>query len=230
MTTVRGLFPLVLACSLSTSVWADEAATGSVAGAVGYEADADRPWRYARFYVKNGKLAETVVAVESKAVESPKRTPVKHVVDQKDFRFVPETTLVRAGDSVEFTNSDPQVHNVFTGDLTPFNVNTPPDGKHVTTFPKAGGIEKPVRIGCIYHSNMRAWIYVFDHPHHALTADDGRFEIANLPPGKHHLTITHPSGRLRREVDVTVTAGKTTTLDVVLTPDDLIKRKPVKIP
>lgn len=210
---------------------AAEPATGIVEGTISYTADAERPWRYARFYVKNGRLAEAVVAIESDDTPAkPATKPTKHTVDQEDFRFVPETTVIRAGDSVTFTNSDPQVHNVFTGDLTPFNVNTPPDGEHTIRFPKAGGTETPVRIGCIYHSTMRAWIYVFDHPHFALTDEKGTFRITGLPAGKHVLTIAHPAGRLRRTVEVVVKDGETTKIEVSLSPDDLIKRKAVTIP
>ena len=42
--------------------------------------------------------------------------PATTVIDQKDFRFIPETVAIRAGDSVKFTNSDPQLHNVRTSD------------------------------------------------------------------------------------------------------------------
>jgi plastocyanin len=201
--------------------------TGVVTGTVRYAADAARPWRYARAYVQEGRLAEAVVAIEDQGLlanrpADPIRKPVTHVVDQQDFRFVPETTVIRAGDAVTFTNSDEQVHNVFTADLSPFNVNTPPDGEHTRSFPKPGGTATPVRIGCIYHSNMRSWIFVMPDGLNALTGTDGAFRITGVQPGRHRLVVTHPSGRLTRTLDVDVVAGRTTDLgDVTLTPDHL---------
>jgi hypothetical protein len=40
-----------------------------------------------------------------------------------------------------------------------------------------------VRIRCDLHKYMRAYAYVFDHPFHAVTKEDGTFEIKNAPAG-----------------------------------------------
>lgn len=220
--------PILLAVVAASMVRADVPATGSITGTFAYEADPERPWRYQRYYVrgKKGPLAEAVVAIEGEELSADAdRKPAKHVMDQKDFRFVPETLLIRRGDEVEFTNSDPHLHNVFTVDLTPFNVNTPIGESVTRTFPKAGNAAKPMRIGCIYHSNMTAYLYVFDHPFHALTPAAGTFAIENVPPGTYDLIVAHPAGRLMRTVKVTVTAGSATKLEVTLTPDDLPRKR-----
>ena len=56
----------------STAGFAEEAGTGTITGKVVYEADASRPWRYARYYVagkKTGQLAEAVVALAGKSLK-----------------------------------------------------------------------------------------------------------------------------------------------------------------
>lgn len=202
------------------------AATGVIEGKVTYEADAKRPWRYGRYYIRDrkvGGLAEAVVAladshrVQRDATEEPAVT----VVDQKDFQFTPETVAIRAGDRVQFTNSDREVHNVRAfHPLHQFNVNMPSRGEHVETFAQAGGIRRPYQIGCVYHSAMRVWVFVFDHPHFQVTGVDGRFRLAGLAPGKYTIEVVHAAGELRRSETVNVVAGDTTQLEIVLSPDD----------
>lgn len=209
----------------------ESSSTGTIAGRVRYVADPQQPWLYQRYYVadkKAGFLAETVVAAEAKrpSEDRPRREPVTHVMDQKDFRFVPETMAICRGDRVKFTNSDVVVHNVLSFDLEEFNVNTPPGEPHTQTFSRAGGASRPVRIGCVYHSTMRAWIYVFDHAHFAVTAADGKFRIENVPPGRYELVAVHPAGALRRTIEVEVRAGETAEIDVSLSPAHLTTRKP----
>ena len=205
--------------------------TGSIAGSVVYRADPKRPWRYARYYVKNrkrGELAEAVVALKpSAAARRPSRKVATVVVDQKDFQFTPETIAVRAGDRVKFLNSDKVLHNVrTTHPRHSFNVNTPSGDAHIETFAKAGGMRLPYRIGCVFHSAMRSWIFVFDHPHFQVTKTDGRFHLKDIPPGEYILQIAHPAGQLRSSRSLRVEAGVTTRLDLTVSPDDRPPKRP----
>lgn len=170
LTVWTGLIAVLLGEVIADDQPAVSATTGAVKGTIRYEADAERPWRLGRYYVRGGKsgpLAEAVVALVKKDLRGPEqaREPASFTVDQKDFQFTPETVAIRAGDQVQYLNSDPQVHNVQAFHLRhSFNVNMPPKGKHVETFPSAVSIRRPYRLGCVFHSSMRAWIFVFDHP------------------------------------------------------------------
>lgn len=209
----------------------DALQTGTLEGTVIYRADAERPWRYARYYVKDrrqGQLAEAVVALKSGAIRrEPSDKAATVVVDQRDFQFIPETVAIRAGDRVRFLNNDQQVHNVRT--VHPrhaFNVNVLSGGEQVETFQQAGGIRLPYRIECAFHSAMRSWIYVFDHPFYQLTTTDGRFRLAKIPQGEYILDMAHPAGQLRWSRKITVEAGKTTQIDIVVSPSNRAERRP----
>lgn len=229
---VQGLFAACLcsaAFGVRTAIAADDPA-GSVEGMVMYQPDSERPWRYARYYVgDSGALAEAVVCLTSKSLAGlqPPDEPAEVVMDQKNYRFVPETLAIRAGDQVRFTNGDPAAHNVFTGDGSdPFNVTMAVEGAHVQTFRRASGIRKPIRIGCTFHSTMQAWIFVFDHPFYIVTAEEGRFRFEGVPAGDYKLEVVHPAGHLSWNAPVTIKDGDTLVRDVTLSPDDFDKDKP----
>jgi plastocyanin len=205
--------------------------TGTIEGRAIYKADSRRPWRYARYYIKDqsrGYLAEAVVALRGKGLkQSTAATPSLIRMDQKDFRFTPETIAIRAGDSVRFTNSDSQLHNVRAQSGSPtFNVNTPAGGEYKVCFDVASGIRRPVQIGCVLHSQMRAWVFVFAHPYFQVTAEDGKFHLQGVPAGEYDLDIEHPAGNLRASERVVIRTGETTTIDLTVTPDNLVEQQP----
>jgi plastocyanin len=203
-----------------------------VEGVIHYDPDPKRPWRYSRYYVANrktGELAEAVVCLSGKSLSglAPREKREEATIDQKDYRFTPETIAIRAGDAVRFTNSDTSIHNVMTGDgIDPFNVNIQKDDSHTQTFRRAGGIKRPIRLGCAYHSTMQAWIFVFDHPYYAVTEADGKFRFENVPPGEYTLDVMHPSGGLLLSQKITLDAGQTLQQNVHVSPDNLTKEKP----
>lgn len=204
-------------------------AKGTVEGVITYQAEDRRPWRYARYYVKDRKTGELAEAVVSLNGGEPggggeKHDPITAVMDQKDFRFIPETIAIRAGDRVKFKNSDAVVHNVFVFDPgNQFNVNMPAGGEHFETFKTPGGIRRPMQVGCVYHSAMRSWVYVFDHPHFQVTEADGRFRLQHIPPGKYAIEVVHPAGKLRWNKEIEVTAGISVKLRIALSPDHVVK-------
>ena len=209
---------------------APPSATGIVEGTVRYQADPSRPWRYARYYVKrlsSGELAEAVVAlraIRGASLRDPHpaaRPPQTVVIDQKDFTFQPETVVLRRGDTVRFLNSDGAAHNVqASSEVASFNVTMPQGGTYAVTLDKAGGTRQPIQVGCVFHSAMRAWIFVFDHPFYQLTGSDGRFRLADVPPGEYELEVVHPAGALAARQRISLRPGQTLQLDIRLAPAD----------
>jgi plastocyanin len=210
---------------------ADVSQTASVAGTVIYKTDPNRRWRYGRYYMKDqrtGHLAEAVIALKGPNLKgrAPTGEQKLAIIDQKNFRFLPETLAIRVGNRVKFTNSDPELHNVrSTGSLHPFNVSIDTGREFETTFKRAGGIGRPVRIGCVFHGSMRAWIYVFDHPFFQVSSADGSFLFSNVPPGRYRLEMVHPAGGLRWSQPIKVTPGSTLDTNIVVSPDHKEPRK-----
>jgi plastocyanin len=201
---------------------------GVVEGTITYTYDTKKFWRYGRYYVKgkkSGPLAEAVIALDGsklRKLPAPKK-PATQVMDQRDFRFVPETIAVRAGDGVKFTNADTTIHNVNSRlGLHPFDVSLANGDDATETFPKAGGTRKLVSIGCKFHGGMHAWIYVFDHPYYAVTKPTGTFRFENVPPGRYRIEMVHPAGSLKWTRTITVSKGKTTKINIGVSPADKV--------
>lgn len=202
---------------------------GTIAGTVTYVSDPNRPWRYRRNYIANldkGELAEAVVCLSHRSLKKspPPEQPRTVTIDQANYQFTPETVAIRAGERVRFTNSDASPHNVMAlnGDER-LNVTLTRDDEHTQTFRRAGNAKNPVRIGCSFHSQMQAWIFVFDHPFFAVTGADGKFRWENVPPGEYTLELVHPAGNLSWSQPVVVAAGQTQTVVIRTSPNHLNK-------
>ena len=198
--------------------------TGTIRGVVTYVANPQKPWRLGRYYIRNaktGELAEAVVAISRRGLSSPDegREAVTVTMDQKDFHFSPETVAIRTGDQVQFLNNDTHVHNVKTSHPEhSFNVTMPVGGTHTEVFKKATGINQLHQIDCVFHSAMRAWIFVFDHPWFYLTKADGSFIMEHVPVGEYRLDVVHPAGDLKTRQNIQVVAGQTATVDIRMQP------------
>jgi hypothetical protein len=128
-------------------------------------------------------------------------------------RFVPNVQVIRAGPLVVI-NSDPVLHNTHGhyGQRTAFNMALPNQGQRIPTELTRTGT---VRIDCDAHGWMEGWIYVVDNPYYAVTSADGKFKIADVPPGTYKLVavqaFTGPN-----ELSVMVAGGKPTNLTIEL--------------
>ena len=63
--------------------------------------------------------------------------------------------------------------------------------------------EVAVRFKCDLHPWNSAYVGVFTHPFFAVSGEDGRFSISNVPPGRYALEIFHPkTGKSAKEIVV----------------------------
>ena len=131
----------------------------------------------------------TVVALDG--VERGKRAP-EFELDNAKCLFVPHVSAVMAGAKVRIRNSDPILHNThgFLERLTVFNIALPTKDQAVDVTQR---IKKPgvVEVVCDAHTHMRAWIVVRDNPYFAVSDDNGRFRIDEIPPGRYRVTAWH---------------------------------------
>jgi len=171
-------------------------ATGIINGVV------KTPW------VKRYEALVYVERVEGKAFPAPKE---KVFVSQKNLVFKPRLLPVLKGTTVDFTNDDTTIHNVFAppGSAKPFNLGTYGVGVTKTeTFDALG----EVPLLCNVHAEMAGFIIVLQNPFYALTDKAGNFEIKGVPPGTYKLKVWHEK---LREVtqNVTVEAGKSVSVE-----------------
>ena len=189
---------------------------------------------------RSGGVANVLVSVDG--IESgPARVPQEQaVLDQVGCRYEPHVLAVMQGQPIVFRNSDAVLHNVHAVWLeddrgsplangeTWFNIGQPRQGMHATHTPERPGI---ARVVCdAGHAWMLAWVHVLAHPYFAVTSDDGRFEISDVPAGERSVRFWHQGFRAAGEASgrpsfegpvvvtrsVTVPAGGSVELEIVL--------------
>jgi plastocyanin len=137
----------------------------------------------------NRGVPNTVVYLEG--VERGKK-PADFELDNAKCLFVPHVSAVMAGARVRIKNTDPILHNThgFHDRVTVFNVALPNKDQVVDITQR---IKKPgvIEVQCDAHTHMRAWIVVRDSPYFAVTDDEGRFRIGEIPPGRYRVVAWH---------------------------------------
>jgi plastocyanin len=138
-------------------------------------------------------------------------SPTRTIMDQRNERFVPHVLAVTVGSVVEFPNSDRTYHNVFSlSRAKRFDLGRYAAGKSKSVRMDRAGV---IRVFCDIHSHMNAFVLVFAHRFFDVTEVDGRFELANVPPGSYTVVGWH-EGEPRVERPVTVSPGAWVELDL----------------
>jgi plastocyanin len=108
---------------------------------------------------------------------------------QKDEAFVPRVVAITRGSTVEFPNSDPFFHNVFSLSRgASFDLGRYPRGESRSKRFTTAGL---IKVYCHIHSHMTASIMVFDHPFFRIPAADGQFTLDGVPAGTHQISAWH---------------------------------------
>ena len=160
------------------------------------------------FYVVGGKgeLADVIVSLQGISGKSAGASAPPVTLDQKGCEYVPSIFAVQTDQKIIVKNSDPVLHNVHnlpgegSGNKEK-NEAQLPNGPDLTfSFSKP---ENFLKIKCDVHQWMFAWVSIFDHPYFAVSAKDGTFKIANVPPGKYKLQAAHrKAGVVTQEIEV----------------------------
>ena len=169
-------FAMVCRVLLLTIGLAVEARAGTITGKV--TASGAKNARDAVVYIDR---------IEGKTFEPPME-PAR--IDQINKAFVPRILPILKGQGVTFLNSDALLHSVhcYRGRKSLFNQAMPAGTKPMTKAFKEPG---EIAVLCNVHPEMVAYIIVLETPYAAVTAADGHYEIANVPPGSYTLKSWH---------------------------------------
>ena len=154
-------------------------------------------------------LSDFVISVED--IRGPFPAPGKTaVIDQKELRFVRHVLAIQAGTTLEFPNSDPVGHNVFSiSEVKHFNLGLYGRGaKRSLKLDQSGVVE----LLCNVHLGMSAFIVVLENPYFAQTGPDGTYRISGVPAGVHLLRCWHKRFPAQERL-VRVTETGTVTVD-----------------
>ncbi len=156
--------------------------------------------------------ADAVIYLEvaGKTFEAPKE-PV--LMDQTGKEFLPKVVVVPVGTTVEFLNSDPFAHNVFTPDkcADKFNLGSWPQGeKKSHLFDKACAAV----MLCNVHPEMTGYVVAVPSSHYAVTDAEGSYSIADVPDGTYTLWTWHE--RFKKQSQEIVVKGGATSVDITL--------------
>lgn len=171
---------------------------------------------------RGGGLKNAVVIVE--AVKRGKAMPAaaqNAELDQSKCEYSPHVQVMAVNSEIALRNSDPILHNVqfFEGDNSLFNIAQPVQGQiNKRKIEKAGTIY----VECAVHGWMQGNVVVVDNPYYAVTDENGKFLITDLPPGNYRVKVFHEYlGEMTS--DVTVTGKTAAALDMDL--KDLLAKK-----
>ncbi len=124
-------------------------------------------------------------------------------IDQKSCRYHPHVQGMRVGQPLEILNSDPTLHNIHALPKAnaEFNNGQPIQGMKMTHTFTAKEVMVPFK--CDVHGWMNAYVAVLDHPYFAVSDKDGKFSIANLPPGDYTIEAWHERlGTMEQKVTI----------------------------
>jgi plastocyanin len=183
---------LLVGWCLMLMIFWGPALAGSIAGEVtlaGMRSNAD-----AVVYVEN---------IPGKTFEPPS-VPV--VMDQRGKEFIPRVLPILAGTKVDFLNSDPFNHNVFTPDKCggKFDLGTWPTGE---TRSHVFGEPCQAVMLCNVHPAMVGTVVVLETPYFAVTDEEGRYIISDVPDGTYQVSVWHE--RLPKTTSPVEVAGET---------------------
>lgn len=177
-------------------------------------------WKEVPVIALTGKAIDEVV-VYLKDVAKGKEWPAKgeYVLDNRTCEFHPHVQAMPINQDLIVANSDPVIHNTHAyhsesekGGITVLNLALPTQGMKVPKKMTRAGVH---RVDCDAHNWMRGWVFVGENPYYAVTAKGGQYQIDGIPPGT-YTAVFWQEALGEQTKQVTIEAGKTATLDVVM--------------
>jgi len=159
---------------------------------------------------KTKYLANTVVYIEK--AEGTFTVPTKNpIINQKNLTFIPHVLPVLVGTTVDFTNNDNVLHNVFSPDACAGKFDLGSWKQGVSKSQKFSSVGCESVILCNIHPEMEAYVVVLQNPYFAITDDKGNFTISNVPAGSYNLKVWNEA-MTATDQKITVPASKKLTV------------------
>lgn len=147
-------------------------------------------------------LRNVVVYISAGAPDSTASAGNAAVFEQKDCHYTTHVLAVQAGQEIRMVNSDPLSHNIhpLAKANREWNKIQPPN---TPAFSYAYDKQEFIPVKCNLHPWMQGYFVVLKNKYFAVTGDDGRFTLPELPPGHYTVTAWHESlGTQSRELVV----------------------------
>jgi len=194
-----------------------------------------RGWRLLHDFVvgPNAGLRDAIVLLEGVEAGKPFEVSVP-LIEARDCMFQPFMTIVRNGHAVEVVNMDPVMHDIQgyetsleAGARVLFNTPLVMNHQHnrgdlhaIHNHAPGKSLVGPIYLNkgrrtfymqCGFHAYMESWAMAVNNPYYALTDEDGKFSLEQVPPGTYQLIVWHPQTGPGMTKMVTVKAdGKVT--------------------
>jgi plastocyanin len=158
--------------------------------------------------LKNGvprpDASNVAVWLEGVRMKASSAGAVRGQMQSAKKTFTPRLIVVPREAGVEFPNSDPVFHNVFSvSGANRFDLGLYRSGSSKTRRFDARGL---VRVYCNIHPQMVGFVMVVDSDVFAVTGPDGAFRLEGVPPGTYTLKTWHEEAG-ESQVPVTVRGG-----------------------
>ena len=151
----------------------------------------------------DNSLRNVVVYISAGATDNPPAPSAPVFYDQQGCHYTTHVLAFRVGQEVKISNSDPISHNIhpLAKVNREWNKIQPPG---TPPFSYSYDHEEFIPIKCNIHPWMQGYFAVLKTSHFAVTGDDGRFVLPELPPGRYTITAWHETyGTINKEITLT---------------------------
>ena len=180
-----------------------------------------------------GGLQHAVVLLEGITKGKPFLPSLTPTIEARDCTLTPPVMVVRQQQQLQVVNMDPIIHDVQVYEVAPFGSNVmfhrplrmnpyhrqDDAGAHdhlpgsllidTITFTKGRRI---FYLECGFHEFMQTWGISIYTPYVAMTDEQGRFKIVDIPEGVYTLVVWHPGMGGLLDTKVVVLSNETLTV------------------
>jgi hypothetical protein len=148
-----------------------------------------------------GGVANTVVFLKNissgKAMDIPEP---RRFLNQKRCRYEPHILLVPQSAALQMTSSDPVLHTVHMDGAASYNLPFPFPNQIISRPMSSAGL---VTLKCNGgHVWMNAEVFVIPHPYYAVSDENGKYELTDVPPGDYEIVAWHEGWNVSRHETV----------------------------